>query len=159
MNPNSTKTTGRHIYKGFDRKQNVRAQTTKDKSGTLPLYAYTTVHEQKEPLDFTNMLAHGQNEPKAVIHKKGEVLLFMQNRIKHIGVVRRDITDDEEELAITVYQSEELDMFRFVPQEDRSIDPELLVGKPQILLIDECVTLSEDMYNDIFTDSPPHHGH
>ena len=44
------------------RQQNVRSQTTKDKCGTIPLYAYTKENELATPVDFKKILIYGQED-------------------------------------------------------------------------------------------------
>ena len=58
--------------------------------------------------------------------------------------------EENEDIAIVLYESDERNILKFTPTENRTIAPQLLVRKPDIGIVENCILLTENMYRDIF---------
>jgi hypothetical protein len=136
------------------RQLNVRSQTTKDKCGTLPLYAYEHAPPAPRPVDFVNILKNGVEKEQEFVHKKGNVVQVMENSTLKIGVVSKDMLEGDTELQVMVYEANECDAMTFTPSHTNNLAADLLVKELDLPVSKETILLTDMLYEQLFGSSP-----
>ena len=141
------------------RQLNIRSQMTKDRVGTLPLYAYSTPPPAPKEVDFLTLISQQSTfspSPLVILFPKGIVIKFHQTQYTSVAVVDKDYHEQDDKLVARVYKANETDPLTLYPGEIISLSKEVRLEPIEGLhvsnrLTNSCISLSEKNYEDIFS--------
>ena len=134
------------------RQRNIRAQTTKDSVGTLPLYVYQKKHPRAEVVDFAEIFSVQLEVDRNVLYKAGDFILYTENDVPKIGCIRVDYYegDRQDKIAITTFEKEEDNALALHPVLLIDIHQDRIKHKLDMTSNDNVLYITEEQYEVIF---------
>ena len=134
----------------------IRAQTTKDNTGTLPLYAYQKAVAEPKLVDFKALFGEPNALEKNIFYEKGTVMIFVEKGVAKCGIVQEHCYEGDQQISMAIYEPNEQNMLMLNPSVRKNVDIDRLqYGLDGHVKTDEdCLILSEEQYHDIYGCNP-----
>ena len=131
-------------------------QTTKDNTGTKPLYAYQKPAPEPIVVDFQAIFDETYTPEKTVQYEKGTVVIFMDRGVMKCGILQDHCYEEDEEICLMVYKPNEQNMLTLDPQIRKNVDSDHLQYKLDVYnkTEEDSLILSEEQYNEIYGCKP-----